>query len=123
MKFGLKETVIGQIQSVFARYPQVERAILYGSRAKGPCKTGSDIDLALVGGDDLNLKVLYRIMDDMDDLLLPYSFDLSILRYIGDPEVVDHIRRVGKLFYQKAAEPAPQEPLPPENGNAATKES
>ena len=104
MKFGLKETTIEQICSVLAKYPQVEKAILYGSRAKGDFKNGSDIDLTLAGEEDLTLKVLYRIMDEIDDLLLPYTFDLSIFHQISDPDVIDHIRRVGVTFYEKTAE-------------------
>ncbi len=102
--FGLKESTIRKICSVFARYPQVEQAILYGSRAKGNFKKGSDIDLTLLGGDDLTLKVLYRIMDDLDELLLPYTVDLSIFKNISDRDLIDHIRRVGVVFYQKTAE-------------------
>lgn len=101
MKFGLQEKTIQQITSVLTRYPQVEKALLYGSRAKGIYKTGSDIDLTLVGDSTLTLEVLYRIMDDLDDLLLPYSFDLSLFHDIEDPEVVEHIQRVGKLFYER----------------------
>ena len=101
MKFGLKKTTIEKIQSVFARYPQVEKAVLYGSRATGTYKNGSDIDLTLFGGDDLTLNILYHIMDDLDDLLLPYIIDLSIFHHISDPDVVEHIQRVGLTFYEK----------------------
>lgn len=104
MRFGLKESTIEQIQSVFARYPQVKKAILYGSRAKGNYKTGSDIDLTLIGGEALTLKVLYRIMDEIDNLLLPYTFDLSIFHHISDSDVTEHIQRVGIVFYQSAEE-------------------
>lgn len=55
MKYGLKDTSIQKIRGVFARYPQVEKAVLYGSRAKGNYKNGSDIDLTLRGGADLAL--------------------------------------------------------------------
>ncbi len=102
--FGLKETTIAQIQSVLVRYPQVEEAILYGSRAKGNYKNGSDIDLTLLGSEDLTLQVLYRIMDEIDELLLPYTFDLSIFQQISDPDVIDHIRRVGIVFYERETE-------------------
>lgn len=101
MKFGLKETTIGQIQSVLTRYPQIEKAILYGSRAKGNYKTGSDIDLTLLGGDDLTVKILYCIMEEIDNLLLPYTFDLSIFHQIKDIDVIDHIQRVGVVFYER----------------------
>lgn len=104
MKFGLQETTIEKIRAVLARHPQIEKALLYGSRAKGNYKNGSDIDLTLVGGPDLTMKVLYRIMDEMDDLLLPYTFDLSIFNHISDPDVIDHIRRVGVPFYGKEEE-------------------
>ncbi|TLU83859.1 MAG: nucleotidyltransferase domain-containing protein [Chlorobium sp.] len=104
MKFGLEESTISQINAVISRYRQVERAVLYGSRAKGNYKEGSDIDLTLIGGDDLDLKVLFRIMDDIDDLLLPYSFDISLFRSITDPDVLDHIDRVGAVLYEKTTE-------------------
>lgn len=102
LRFGLKEATIQKICAVFARYPQVEKAVLYGSRAKGNYKNGSDIDLTLRGGADLTLKVLYRISDELDDLLLSYTIDLSILSQISDPDVVEHIRRAGMTFYEKA---------------------
>ena len=87
-----------------SKFPQVDRALLYGSRAKGNFRPGSDIDLTLVGSEALNLRVLYRIMDEIDDLLLPNTFDLSILRLINDQEVREHIRRVGVVFYVKVAD-------------------
>ncbi len=99
-QFGLKKSTIESICKVLARFPQVKEAILYGSRAKGNYKVGSDIDLTLCGGDDLTLQVLYRIMDEIDELLLPYTFDLSIFHQISDPAVIDHIKRVGVTFYK-----------------------
>lgn len=104
LRFGLKETTIQKICGVFTKYPQVEKAMLYGSRAKGNFKNGSDIDLTLHGGEDLTLDILYRIMDEIDDLLMPYTFDLSIFRQISDQDVIDHIRRIGVVFYEKEKE-------------------
>ena len=104
VRFGLKEADIQKMCAVLSRYPQVEKAILYGSRAKGNFKRGSDIDLTLVGGDDLALNVLFKIMNELDDLLLPYIIDLSIFNDIHDPDVLEHIRRVSVTFYEKAAE-------------------
>jgi len=101
MKYGLDDTTIARIHGVIARYGQVDKAILYGSRAKGNFRAGSDIDLTLVGGHDLNLTVLYQIMDDIDDLHLPYTFDISLLHSISDRDVLDHITIFGKLFYEK----------------------
>ena len=104
LRFGLKESTIEKICAVFARYPQVEKAVLYGSRAKGACKNGSDIDLTLYGGANLALHVLYKIMNELDDLLLPYTIDLSIFDDIGDAEVIEHIRRVGVTFYARLSD-------------------
>jgi predicted nucleotidyltransferase len=113
--FGLSSAVIEQIHTVLRRYPDVERAIIYGSRALGTYKPGSDIDLALVGGESLDLSTVYRILDDLDELLLPYTFDIVALSHVRDASFLDHIRQVGKVFYERTepAEPAPlssQEP-------------
>jgi predicted nucleotidyltransferase len=102
LRFGLKETTIQKICGVLAHYPQVDKAILYGSRAKGNHKTGSDIDLTLFGGEDLTLEILYLIMAEIDDLLLPYTIDLSIFSDINDSDVIEHIQRVGVVFYEKS---------------------
>ncbi|MCU0645226.1 MAG: nucleotidyltransferase domain-containing protein [bacterium] len=101
MRFGLKNETIKKISAVFSRYPQVEKAVLYGSRAKGNYKNGSDIDLTLHGTVDLTTIVLYKIMEEIDDLLLPYTIDLSIFRSISDADVIDHIQRVGVVFYAR----------------------
>ncbi len=101
MKFGLKQTIISQINNVFTKYPQVESAIIYGSRAKGNYKPGSDIDLTLTGS-DVDLPLVYKIEIALDDLLMPYTFDLSAYRLLSHPDLLDHIDRVGKLFYRAA---------------------
>ena len=83
-------------------YPQVDKAVLYGSHAKGNYKNSSDIDLTLHGGPELKLNVLYRILDELDDLLLPYIIDLSIYDNIHDAYLIKHIQRVGVTFYDKS---------------------
>ncbi len=101
--YGLKDNVIQEIGGVFSQYPQIQKAILYGSRAKGNYRNGSDIDLTLQG-EGLTLTMLFRIETELDDLMLPYKIDLSILHKISNPDLVAHIERVGLDFYQKAAE-------------------
>lgn len=105
MKFGLSDKTLQSIYSIFSKYPQIEKVIVYGSRAKGNYKNGSDIDLTLIGGDDLTIDILYRVISELDDLLLPYSFDISLLKYIKDPDILEHIHRVGLVFYQKTDAP------------------
>jgi predicted nucleotidyltransferase len=101
LRFGLKKTVIEKIRGVFAKYPQIDKAVIYGSRAKGNYKNGSDIDLTLYGGDGLDPKILYKILTEIDDLLLPYTVDLSIFHDLSDSDFIEHIQRVGVVFYEK----------------------
>lgn len=99
--FGLTKVEREAICAVFSHYPQVEKAILYGSRTKGNYKPCSDIDLVFLGNKDLTFNILHRIMNEIDDLLLPYTFDLSIFHHITDSDVIDHITRLGVVFYKK----------------------
>ena len=100
MKFGLPDDTIEKINAVFAKYPAVEKVIIYGSRAKGNYKNGSDIDLTMQGETNLG-EERNKIFSDLDDLLTPYSFDLSVFSQIENPDLIDHINRVGKIFYQR----------------------
>ena len=101
MIYGLKDTVVKKIQQILSDYPDVHKAILYGSRAIGNYKSGSDIDLTLEGA-ALTLKQLNAIANELDDLLLPYELDLSIYHQIDNPDLLEHIKRVGVAFYARA---------------------
>jgi len=101
MRFGLDENIIEKINSVFTAFPQVERAVIYGSRVKGNYKPASDIDITLMGK-GFSKYTLAEIEFKIDDLLLPYKFDLSIYNDITNPEFKDHIDRIGVMFYEKA---------------------
>lgn len=92
------------INGVLARYPEIDRAILYGSRAKGTYRQGSDIDLTLIGP-GLAYSQLQRIETEIDDLLLPYTVDLSLHHQLTSPDLLAHIERVGVVFYTKEDEP------------------
>ena len=97
--FGLKDTHINLIKSVFEKYNCITKAVLYGSRAKGNYRTGSDIDLTLFGN-DLDFNTLLKIENELDDLLLPYKIDLSIYNKIENHDLIEHINRVGVVFYK-----------------------
>jgi predicted nucleotidyltransferase len=97
MQFGLSNDDIDKIKVVFAKFPEIERVVIYGSRAKGNYKPSSDIDLTLVG-EKLTLSLLQSLENDIDDLLLPYKFDISIFHQISNPDLIAHIERVGKEF-------------------------
>ena len=104
MKFGLSDSTITKIQHVFAKYAQIEKVVVYGSRAKGNFRPGSDIDLALFGI-DLDQQQCSDIAEELDDLLLPYMIDLSIFDQLRHSELKEHIERVGRIFYQKGSKP------------------
>jgi predicted nucleotidyltransferase len=97
---GLSDATMEQICATLAKFPQVEKGVLYGSRAKGNFKPGSDIDLTL-RGDGLTLSLLGDIGMALDDLLLPYEIDLSIYEQLGHAELLAHIDRVGRVIYQR----------------------
>ena len=101
MNYGLKDKDIFAIKNVLADFESVEQAILYGSRAKGNFKPASDIDLTFKGA-GINITILNKIANQLDDLLLPYTFDLSIYKHIQNPDLLAHIERVGKMFYQRS---------------------
>jgi predicted nucleotidyltransferase len=100
MNHGLTDETVNRIRSVLARFPEVQKAVLYGSRAKGNYKRGSDIDLTLFGS-GLNTNVLSQINSGLDDLLLPHKIDTSIFAKISHADLIEHIRRVGVVFYEK----------------------
>ena len=91
--YGLKNDTLKKILNVLTRYKQIHDVILFGSRAIGTYKNGSDIDLCLKG--DVNTKVLLNIMTDLDSLFLPYEIDLSIYDKIDNDDLKEHIDRVG----------------------------
>ena len=99
MEFGLNQETIDKINSVFEKHPEIEKVIIYGSRAKGNYKSGSDIDFTLIGND---LNDLVETLDsEIDDLNTPYLFDISIFGKLNSPTLKEHINRVGKVFYKK----------------------
>ncbi len=100
LRFGLKESAIAAMNDVFAACPQVERVILYGSRAMGTQRNGSDIDLTIVG-DEVRHDQLLQQANQLDELLLPYKIDLSLFRQIENSDLLEHIRRVGVVFYER----------------------
>ena len=98
MRYGLSQQVIHRIHEVLSHFPEVEKAVLYGSRAKGEFKRGSDIDLTLVGS-RVGERTLSRIEEELEELLLPYRFDLSAFSEITQAELIEHIERIGVVFY------------------------
>lgn len=98
--YGLDSKDIAAIKKVFLQHVEIEKAILYGSRAKGNYRKESDIDLTLLG-EEIGLTQLFEIETELDDLLLPYKIDLSIYHKIENPDLIQHIERIGVSFFEK----------------------
>ncbi len=98
--FGLDEEVVRSLARVFEYTPRVEEVIIFGSRAKGNFNEGSDIDLA-IKGKTVQFDTVLSLMDKVDELGLLYKIDLQNYQAIADKDVLDHIRRVGKIFWKR----------------------
>ena len=100
-KYGLSAATIKAVQACFGAEANIETAILYGSRAKGNYRPGSDVDLCLIGS-ELSTKMLFALRRSLDELNTPYKFDLSIHHQIEHKDLLEHIARVGIPFYKKS---------------------
>ncbi len=98
--FGLDTETLEKLKTLFAQFNAIEKAVLYGSRAKGNYKPGSDIDLTLFGN-NLNMDELLNVKIKIDDLMLPYKTDISLYKTIKNQELIEHIHRIGKTIYIK----------------------
>jgi uncharacterized protein len=96
--FGLSPSSVSTIHRVFSNYPEIDGAVIFGSRAKGNFREGSDIDIALSGSRELAQKML-RMKQDFDESTLPYYVDLVYLPDIKQTELLEHIHRIGQRFY------------------------
>jgi len=103
--FGLSPATLDKLNSVFAQHPAIASVLIYGSRAKGTYQPGSDIDLA-IKGDEIPFAEFMQIEDQIDDLMLPYTVDLSQYRQLDNAELIAHIDRVGVAIYRKSGKTA-----------------
>lgn len=99
-EFGLPDKTVAIIRRILAYVPAVKKAVIYGSRAKGNFRPGSDIDLTL-HGEGLDLRILGEIAARLDESPIPYQVDLSIFDRLEHAGLREHIERVGVVFYQR----------------------
>lgn len=102
---GLPAHAVARMCAVFSTHPSIEQVLLFGSRAQGNYKRGSDIDLALTG--PIDSSELGAVAWELDDLLLPWEMDLLSYEKLRNPDLRDHIRRVGQLFYSVSTRNTP----------------
>lgn len=101
MRFGLPDDVLPRVLAVLVSNRKVGQVTLYGSRAKGNQRAGSDIDLCLEA-DALTLEELVVLESRIDDLLLPWKIDITIRQQIDNPDLLAHIERVGVKLLPEA---------------------
>ena len=100
MRYGLTQTEFEGILMVLSQFPAVEKAVLFGSRAKGNFRPGSDIDIA-VYGKNLSFDDFLSLIVKLDELELLQKFDLVKYESIENPEFIAHIKRIGVVIYNK----------------------
>jgi predicted nucleotidyltransferase len=96
---GLSDYTIETITTILSKRHDIKEAILFGSRAKGNYREGSDIDLSLITDDSFGYHDLLRLQGDFDDSNLPYYFDVNIFGKLSNNDLREHIIRVGKVLY------------------------
>jgi len=99
MKYGLSERTLNTLNSILKRYPSIKEAVLYGSRAKGNYRNGSDIDLSLKTNEGFTHSNLLHLMEDFDDSDMPYFVDVSVYGELSNSDLKAHIDRLGVILY------------------------
>lgn len=102
MDFGLKELDLEYIIKTIKSFSEIEKAAIFGSRAKGNYKPGSDIDIAIYGE-----KITFDILSKLHSVLeeqspMPYFFDIVDYTHLNHKELKEHIERVGCIIYTKS---------------------
>ena len=98
--FGLSSRARDLLGSAFAAESRINTVLIYGSRAKGNYRPGSDIDIAL-DAPHMTYSDCLHLATTLDDLMLPWRIDLSVLHQIDNPALLEHIARVGKPFWTR----------------------
>jgi uncharacterized protein len=98
MDSGLSQSVLKRLTNVFDKFSPLEKAILFGSRAKGVQERGSDIDIAVKGLNDRDVIRLSMCLNEETEL--PYFFDVVDLDSVVSPDLISHIQRVGRVIYE-----------------------
>ena len=96
--YGLDDEEMKMMHDIFAQTVNIDKVILYGSRAKGTYKPFSDVDITLVG-DQLTEEDLTDVMFRLEESSLPYFCDVSLFKNLSSPDLISHIQRMGKTIY------------------------
>lgn len=95
---GLSDLILDDLRRVFAAYPEIEQVLIFGSRAKGTYKDGSDIDLA-VFAQTMSEPRFTKLWNELDALHLVFKMDVLHWDRLGNQRLKDRIPVGGKLLY------------------------
>lgn len=99
--FGLIERDVQYIQLALEKFDEIDEAIVFGSRAMGNYKKGSDVDLA-IKGKEITRKTILRLNDLLnEEYPLPYFFDVIHYDMVTNEKLKEHIDIEGKAIYRK----------------------
>ena len=101
MEYGLDEHTLHTMLRIFEQYPEIDEAILYGSRTKGNFKPFSDVDITLKGV--IRQETLFAVNRALSESSLPYLFDISIFSTLNNQALIEHIDRCGKTLYRQSS--------------------
>ena len=100
MKYGLTPFMLSQLDEVFHRYPQIEKVLLHGARARGTYVYHSDISLSL-WGKTLSIDTMLEIEEELEDLEIPHKIRVHAYHQLLHASAKDAIRKDGKILYRK----------------------
>ena len=100
MKYGLSDAQLHEIINVLKQYPEIEKAILFGSRALNTFKEASNVDIALIGK-KINFMTAAHIKDELEEeTYLPFFVDVIAYNSIDNEALKEHIRNFGIMIYE-----------------------
>ena len=95
--FGLKDYVVEDIKKVLSKYECLEKAVIFGSRARGDYKKASDIDIAIYAK-DLTSTTVNMIRNAFDELDIIYTVDVVDYYKISKEALKRNIDKEGILI-------------------------
>jgi predicted nucleotidyltransferase len=98
--YGLTDRELALMDSYFSQIANLEKVILYGSRAKGNYKKFSDVDITLLGK-EIGISDLFKLQDLLYESDLPYMYDVSLFKSLTNPDLIDHIKRKGIVLWER----------------------
>lgn len=105
--FGISQSALDMIHGILARYDTIQKVLIYGSRAKGNYHARSDVDLVICES-QVDRNLLGELITHINESDFPYTVDIQVLENIKNLDLIEHIQRVGKIFYVKNSKQTPQ---------------